>query len=93
MLVKCPADAIYVQILAQTQTKNYLKNNLHDNSTYINLINDANDSYKQLLLSIGKYANQIVYKIKRVLDLKKNIMFIACSMLVFNLKSNIFIHQ
>lgn len=53
-LVKCPADAIYVQVLAQSQTDNYFTNNQNANSVHVNLIEDANDSYKQLLLSVGK---------------------------------------
>jgi hypothetical protein len=52
--VKCPVDAIFIQILAQSQTDNYFSNNLSTDAVHVNLIKDANDSYKQLLLSVGE---------------------------------------
>jgi len=56
-LVKCPVDAIFIQILAQSQTDNYFSNNLSTDAVHVNLIKDANDSYKQLLLSVGDLFN------------------------------------
>lgn len=53
--MKCPADAIYIQILPQLQTENFISKNLNSNATYVNIIKNANDAYKQLLLSVGEY--------------------------------------
>lgn len=52
--MKCPVDAIFVQVLGQSQTDNYFSNNLNSNAVHVNLVKDANDSYKQLLLSVGE---------------------------------------
>lgn len=61
--MKCPAEAIYVQILSQQQAENYFANNKNsDETVHINLIKDANDSYKQLLISVGEY----VYEVQNV---------------------------
>lgn len=61
--MKCPAEAIYVQILSQQQAENYFANNTNsDETVHINLIKDANDSYKQLLISVGEY----VYEVQNV---------------------------
>lgn len=52
--MKCPDSAVYVQVLDQSQAEIYFANNLNANSTLVNLIKDANNSYKQLLLSVGE---------------------------------------
>ncbi|XP_050542847.1 fatty acid synthase-like isoform X2 [Daktulosphaira vitifoliae] len=55
MLAKCPDDAIYLQILNQIDLQN--NSAINKNSVYINLIEDSNDTLKQLLLSIGDLFN------------------------------------
>lgn len=57
-MVKCPVDAIYIQVLSQLQVDDYFANS---NVTYVNLVTNANDSYKQLLLSVGEYVNRIIH--------------------------------
>lgn len=60
-MVKCPENAVYIQILAQKRAQNYFESNLSSDARYVNLIKDENDMYKQLLLSVGEYVNQIYY--------------------------------
>lgn len=55
--MKCPVEAIYVQVLSQLQADNYFASCLNSDTTHVNLVKDANDSYKQLLLSVGEYVN------------------------------------
>jgi len=54
---KCPEKSIYIQILDQKLAKNYISSNLHSDAKHVNLIKDAKDMYKQLLLSVGDLFN------------------------------------
>lgn len=63
-LGKCPVEAIYIQLLAQSNANDYFTSHKNSNATHVNLIRDANDTYKQLLLSVGEYVNEILLRIK-----------------------------